>query len=104
MVFELAVLCCALLENFLLTVPTELFERENFKRMFTAFCVFTAQQATGATVCWQRSFMVSLADTIRHSRTSVLNTSNFLSEQGTKTCFSRQSLVPSKSSPVASLS
>ncbi|RDW65379.1 hypothetical protein BP5796_10071 [Coleophoma crateriformis] len=27
----------------------ELFERENFKRMFTASCVFTAQQATGAT-------------------------------------------------------
>lgn len=27
----------------------ELLEKQNFKRLFTAFCVFTAQQATGAT-------------------------------------------------------
>lgn len=34
----------------MLTPPcTELFERDNFKRIFTSFAVFTAQQATGAT-------------------------------------------------------
>lgn len=29
--------------------PRELLEPDNFKRLFTSFCVFTAQQATGAT-------------------------------------------------------